>query len=835
MRPWSKGNTLTKLIVPLISFSGCLPVSSAVQFRTNRSLTSFLSSHHTSKLPNKTTPIHHRTRTRTLTRTRIAFQDSVKSRKGYRGTMKDTSLSGKGNDMDDASAYNSFVSASVDITQAYVRKGILTLVRSARDIDANTRRKYIHQILLPLTGKSGDEPCIVLPATELASDEKARIASPSGEKVAILKVDSSVPSKPKQMLEIWTERGTSLQRRIILPSKMHGAVCTDTAWFGLLSWNPQETAIVYSAEMNPPPTSSFFDSSPEEQHSDSKKESIAGGEYTLGLGKGEVWGEKYGSTSRLNLFIVNVDSGNVGLVSNAPGESTSTTTNGGYVLGQAIFSPCGKNIVYTAWDAGEGGSMPRRLGSIYCFQRASQIFTSPVTKLMENLSAFEDDTSHDDDEYSSVSDGEKLARSARFVTVTDSESKLVYLSNREGFDTHGGCMALNTIDWTSEKGLNLETKRTLVDVVHVPSHTGNGESTTEERNVVLNMAFPGIFTNQLLIEPCVSPDGKHLFLTTQWGSVSKIVRIALKTGNLSLVNFTTNGSDSNTASQSLLCLTKDGGAIVSISQPNRPPIIGKVQHQSLKEDEIPLMDISVIAKLPPITASAKIASSTPISDHENKQMHYDAFSLIPPYGSVKAPIQGILLLPSNIQEEKVPLIVVPHGGPHSCTSTVYTPSYAYLCQHGGYAILHCNYRGSSGFGQNALESLAGTAGSLDVEDVVHLTKHALASNDALDSSRVGVCGGSHGGFLSGHLIGQYPELFKVAAMRNPVTNIASMVTATDIPDWCYVETFGAGYYDWNVFRGPTKNELSAMWEASRKYFITRRELKDFITLFRFII
>lgn len=158
-----------------------------------------------------------------------------------------------------------------------------------------------------------------------------------------------------------------------------------------------------------------------------------------------------------------------------------------------------------------------------------------------------------------------------------------------------------------------------------------------------------------------------------------------------------------------------------------------------------------------------------------------------------------------------------------------------MCQHGGYAILHCNYRGSSGFGQNALESLAGTAGSLDVEDVVHLTKHALASNDALDSSRVGVCGGSHGGFLSGHLIGQYPELFKVAAMRNPVTNIASMVTATDIPDWCYVETFGAGYYDWNVFRGPTKNELSAMWEASRKYFITRRELKDFITLFRFII
>jgi acylaminoacyl-peptidase len=49
-----------------------------------------------------------------------------------------------------------------------------------------------------------------------------------------------------------------------------------------------------------------------------------------------------------------------------------------------------------------------------------------------------------------------------------------------------------------------------------------------------------------------------------------------------------------------------------------------------------------------------------------------------------------------------------------------------------------------------------------------------------------------GGFLAGHCIGQHPNLFKVAAMRNPCTNIASMVTATDIPDWCYIETLGPG-------------------------------------------
>ena len=82
----------------------------------------------------------------------------------------------------------------------------------------------------------------------------------------------------------------------------------------------------------------------------------------------------------------------------------------------------------------------------------------------------------------------------------------------------------------------------------------------------------------------------------------------------------------------------------------------------------------------------------------------------------------------------------------------------------------------------------------------------------LDSSRVGVCGGSHGGFLSGHMVGQYPDVYKVAAMRNPVTNIATMTTATDIRDWCDVEALGT--YDFGKFRAAGKEELAAMYDVS---------------------
>jgi acylaminoacyl-peptidase len=57
-------------------------------------------------------------------------------------------------------------------------------------------------------------------------------------------------------------------------------------------------------------------------------------------------------------------------------------------------------------------------------------------------------------------------------------------------------------------------------------------------------------------------------------------------------------------------------------------------------------------------------------------------------------------------------------------------------------------------------------------------------------SRVAVVGGSHGGFLTGHLVGQYPTRFRAAALRNPVLDISLMVHVSDIPDWTFIETWG---------------------------------------------
>ncbi|GAM25796.1 hypothetical protein SAMD00019534_089710, partial [Acytostelium subglobosum LB1] len=134
-----------------------------------------------------------------------------------------------------------------------------------------------------------------------------------------------------------------------------------------------------------------------------------------------------------------------------------------------------------------------------------------------------------------------------------------------------------------------------------------------------------------------------------------------------------------------------------------------------------------------------------------------------------------------------PLILMPHGGPHVGSTCDYNAPVVFFLAL-GYAVTQINYRGSTGFGKDYVDVLSGKAGQMDVADCVSTLDYLLATRgQRLDRERVGVQGGSHGGFLAAHLSGLKDSPIKAAVIRNPVIDIAAMSTQSDIPDWCFFE------------------------------------------------
>lgn len=514
--------------------------------------------------------------------------------------------------------------------------------------------------------------------------------------------------------------------------------------------------------------------------------------------------------------------------------------------GQPRFSPDGKHVVYTAWQC-----EPRKLGMIYCYQRPCNLYSAPVAEMLTNMEnekntldvkeangdseAQQKEAGPKDEKNAKFSEVEqkkgkpethsclcpswRLARSARF---SPSGNCLIWLSREEGFDTHGGCFRLTSAPWDADTGTVITgALKTLIDIVRVPDTSSDGGG------------FPGLWVDNLP-DACFTPDGSSVYITSAWGSRQSVVKVGVETGLVERVVAATTAArqdsttgDSNDASASVLAVGK-GGVYVAASSPNSPggfavlspqtgeAIVGPTVGGALVTPSVRMKRERVVGLKTALGGMRWSVLSIPVEGKDSgevPQQHppFEAILLMPP----PPPQQVGEPAPPKGKDGKVPLVVVPHGGPHGVMPTVFVPAYAFLCATQGVAVLHVNFRGSTGFGTEALESLPGRIGTNDVADVVSATKAALAlESDRLDPERVGVVGGSHGGFLGAHLTAQHPGIFKVAALRNPVTNIASMVTVSDIPDWCYVEALGCGKYDFGAYRPPTAEELRTMWEMS---------------------
>jgi len=130
-------------------------------------------------------------------------------------------------------------------------------------------------------------------------------------------------------------------------------------------------------------------------------------------------------------------------------------------------------------------------------------------------------------------------------------------------------------------------------------------------------------------------------------------------------------------------------------------------------------------------------------------------------------IPAILYKPKQAATGKVPALVSIHGGPGGQSRKGYNPSVQHLVNN-GYAIIRINNRGSSGYGKTFFHMDDLKHGDVDLKDVVYNKKY-LQSLDWVDADKIGVMGGSYGGYLTMAAM-TFTDEFKVGVNLFGVTN-----------------------------------------------------------------
>ncbi|KAG1744584.1 Alpha/Beta hydrolase protein [Suillus paluster] len=555
-----------------------------------------------------------------------------------------------------------------------------------------------------------------------SSEVKAFITSPSKSRQALLR-EITDGTGAKRFVEIWA--GTQIEASLDV-TKYHDIFHTDEV-LSSLSFSPSETSLLYTAEANV------------NADDDASDDPYPKFRYT------PHFGEPSRTKKRPTIFLFRWTR-STAFTRAAKQDmllcalSLAQVTQVPVLFGQATFAT--EDIIFaTGYDHTKDG---RILGVKWCFNRPTGIWE---LRLPESASLhgtpFGTRISCNSLKLTPL---ERSCRSPR-VLYDDSQTpvKLFWLSNPVG-GAHASCVSLESRDLTNS------TNKIIVDTVMEP---------TPENH------FPGLYTEYNMPSRPFVRRGDHVYIAlhSTWHSRTTVLFINTETGAITEETKMHDGEPMY--SWNVLATDSKTHFICSRSTPTAPSevLLGYFdEHGNLswKVLDKPMISVETENALSDLTASIILIGARPPTE-----------TLV---------IQS-KTLSSRIGPKPV-CVTFPHGGPHSTSTTAFTPANAALALE-GYTISLPNYTGSMGFGEKYIRKLLGHCGTMDVEDVVESVNELIRLGISEHGRQV-VQGGSHGGFLSAHLIGQYPNLFNAAVMRNPVISVGEL-TGSDIPDWIYAE------------------------------------------------
>ena len=247
-------------------------------------------------------------------------------------------------------------------------------------------------------------------------------------------------------------------------------------------------------------------------------------------------------------------------------------------------------------------------------------------------------------------------------------------------------------------------------------------------------------------------DGKSLLVESSDDLRSKLVKVDLAGGTetaLKLpqgINFTS-GADPR---------SPDGKALLVVNMAAN--VTGELNRYDLATDSVT-----------PITRLA-LASVRPEALAASQMVTYASFD-----GTL---ISALVTMPANLKRDgSNPAIVIPHGGPTGKSDDYFDDVAAALASR-GYVVIAPNFRGSTGYGKAFQTANTNDLGGGDLKDVI-AAKHFLVETGYVDKSRVGIFGGSYGGFMTLMAIGKAPDEFAAGVQWFGIINWRTMYRDMD--------------------------------------------------------
>ncbi len=149
------------------------------------------------------------------------------------------------------------------------------------------------------------------------------------------------------------------------------------------------------------------------------------------------------------------------------------------------------------------------------------------------------------------------------------------------------------------------------------------------------------------------------------------------------------------------------------------------------------------------------------------------------------PVQSWILKPKI--SGSLPTILEIHGGPMMMYGWRYIFEFHWLTSQ-GYAVVFSNPRGSVGYGKRFCSQIIGQWGDRDYADVIAALDGALAHDPSLDPARLGVAGGSYGGFMVNWIVGHSTRFVAAITMRSVVNRFSAM-GSSDL-GWLRIPQYG---------------------------------------------